>query len=57
MPRETGLHFHHLRMRPNAANLDNLKRDKEQDDRKTINGAREGVIRGASREDVKKWRG
>lgn len=34
------LHFPCLNMRPNAANLDNLKHDKEQDDRKTIKGVR-----------------
>lgn len=35
--------FLHLRMGPNAANLDNLKDDKEQDDRKTIKGVSEQV--------------
>lgn len=36
-------------MRPNAANLDNLKHDKEQDDRKTIKGAGERVWERANR--------
>lgn len=43
-----------LRMRPNVANLDNLKHDKEQDDRKTIKGARKQVRESASR-GYKKW--
>lgn len=35
-------------MKPNASNLDNLKHDKEEDDRKTIKGARAGMrVRGS----------
>lgn len=48
----TELHFPHLRMRPNAANLDNLKHDKEQDDRKTIREVRERVGGEAGAQDV-----
>ena len=45
---QTHTHTPHLRMRPNAGNLDNLKHDKEQDDKKTIKRVSEWVRDGTS---------